>query len=383
MGETTRRALLIAGGASVVIIGAGAGWALSRAPEKAREPWRQAGESFGDPRLDALAYAILAPNPHNMQPWRIALDGDDGFTLYTDLSRLLPETDPPCRQVTIGFGCFLELFRQAAAEKGYRADWTYFPEGEPQPVLDDRPVAYVRLVRDESLARDPLFGGVLARRTNREPFDLKRTPDSDALGRVVEASLPGVAAAATSEPEPVAALRALAIKAWHAEWTRDGTRRESVDVTRIGKKEINEKPWGLTLSGPFLEAMAAAGLLSRKSLYEPGSAAYQGSFDFYDKACATATAFVWSTTQTNTRADQMEAGRAWVRMQLAASAAGLACQPLSQALEEFPEMAPLYEEARAMLAPAGGTVQMLGRLGYAPKAPPAPREKLTAKLAPV
>ena len=34
---------------------------------------------FGDVRLDALAYAILAPNPHNMQPWKIELDGDEAY----------------------------------------------------------------------------------------------------------------------------------------------------------------------------------------------------------------------------------------------------------------------------------------------------------------
>ncbi|HNR77498.1 MAG TPA: hypothetical protein PKM48_10235, partial [Parvularculaceae bacterium] len=92
----TRRAFLTTAGAAVVIIGAGAGgWALTRAPKKAREPWSAAGKSFGDARLDALAYAILAPNPHNMQPWRIRLDGDDALTVYADLSRMLPETDPP------------------------------------------------------------------------------------------------------------------------------------------------------------------------------------------------------------------------------------------------------------------------------------------------
>jgi hypothetical protein len=43
-------------------------------------------------------------------------------------------------------------------------------------------------------------------------------------------------------------------------------------------------------------------------------------------------------------------------------------------------MAALYEKAHALLAPAGGTVQMLGRLGYAKTVPPAPREPLEARL---
>ena len=166
---TTRRAILMTAGGAIAVTAAGAAsWSLTRAPKAARSPWREAAEGFGDPRLDALAYAILAPNPHNMQPWRVELESDDAFTLYCDPARLLPETDPPNRQITIGFGCFLELFRQAAAEKGMRAELTYFPEGEPQPTLDTRPIARVTLAGNGG-EPDPLFSEALARRTTRVP----------------------------------------------------------------------------------------------------------------------------------------------------------------------------------------------------------------------
>ena len=61
-----RRSLLISGGAAALIGGVGIVTAANGPGlAKARAPWTQAGESLGDPRLDALAYAILAPNPHN------------------------------------------------------------------------------------------------------------------------------------------------------------------------------------------------------------------------------------------------------------------------------------------------------------------------------
>lgn len=110
----SRRALLKTGAASVIVFGVtGTWWVTTRPAKTARAPWRAASEGFGDPRLDVLAYAILAPNPHNMQPWRIGMGDGLEFTVYCDLDRLLPETDPPNRQITIGFGCFLELCRQA------------------------------------------------------------------------------------------------------------------------------------------------------------------------------------------------------------------------------------------------------------------------------
>lgn len=378
----TRRSLLKTGsGAAIVVLGAGAaGWALTRAPTRAREPWSKAGTSFGDARLDALSYAILAPNPHNMQPWRVRLDGEDRLTVYCDLSRLLPETDPPNRQITIGFGCFLELLRQAAAEKGLLAEVAPFPEGEPQPVLDSRPIAAVRLVPDTDVRPDPLFAAVLARRTNRSPFR-DQPVDRQAFAEIVAASVEGVVAAGAIEGERIEALRALARDAWRVEWGLDRTRRESIAVTRIGKAEIDAKPWGLSLSGPLLEGLGLAGMLTRENMDQAGKSAYEQSIDFYIKAADTAAGFVWTSTATNSRADQLAAGRAWVRMQQAASLAGVAFHPLSQALQEFSEMAPAYDRAHEMLAHApGATVQMLARVGYADAPPPAPREPLEAHI---
>ncbi len=91
----TRRGLLITGGAAALIGGVGlVGAANGPGQAKARAPWKQAGESFGDPRIDALAYAILAPNPHNRQPWLADLSEPDQITLTCDAERRLPATDP-------------------------------------------------------------------------------------------------------------------------------------------------------------------------------------------------------------------------------------------------------------------------------------------------
>lgn len=374
-----RRMLLLTGSTAIVITGAG--WALTRGPKAARAPWRKASEGFGDPRLDMLAYAILAPNPHNMQPWRIRLDGDDAFTVFCDLTRLLPETDPPNRQITIGFGCFLELVRQAAAEKGYRAEISAFPEGEPFPTLDERPVAQVILTSDDTVQRDPLFSEVLSRRTNRLPYDTAREVSENDLSAIAGVASPSVNAEVFAGAERISALRTLTTEAWRTEWNTPQARRESIAVTRIGKKEINAAPYGLALTGALMEALNKADILTREKMDDPKTTAFEQSLLFYEKACETAMAYAVIKTAANTRRDQLETGRTWVRMQLAANAAGVAFHPLSQALQEFPEMAPHYDEAHRLLgAKAGETVQMLVRLGYAKDVPPAPREALTSRL---
>ena len=118
-----RRSMLKMMGAGAVVLTAGGGaFLLTRAPASALAPWSASARRHTDPRMRALSHAILAPNPHNRQPWIIDLRTEDELTLYCDLQRLLPETDPFGRQITIGLGCFLELLRMAAAEDGYRAE---------------------------------------------------------------------------------------------------------------------------------------------------------------------------------------------------------------------------------------------------------------------
>jgi hypothetical protein len=378
--KLTRRALLRTGGASLLILGAGSGWLATRRSRSAREPWRRAGESLGDPRLDALAFAILAPSAHNTQPWQVVLDAEDGLRLYARRDRLLPETDPPSRQSTISFGCFLELLRQAAAERGYRAEMAYFPEGEPQPALDDRPVAAITLVPDGGVERDPLFAVLRSRHTQRAAFDTGREVPEAVLSRVVAAAGDGTKVAFSTESSRREVLRRLSAEAWISEWENAATRQETIRVTRIGKAEVSADPWGITLDGALLDTLGALGLLSRAQMNVPGTASYDETLKSYLAACNTAMAHLWMSTAGNSRRDQLRAGASWVRLHQAAAREGLAFHPLSQALQEFPAMAPHYHRVHELLAPTGHTLQMLARLGYAGAAGPSPREPLTSKL---
>jgi hypothetical protein len=96
--------------------------------------------------------------------------------------------------------------------------------------------------------------------------------------------------------------------------------------------------------------------------------------------------FVWLATERSTRADQIAAGRAFVRMQLRASVLGLGVHPMSQALQEYPEMAPHYQTAHRLTlnraAPRSTdepTLQMFCRVGHPLAVPtPAPRRELGA-----
>ena len=157
-GPFNRRAFIRILGTTAVVAAAGGGaFPFTREPGRALVPWHAAGRDYDGPRRRALSYALLAPNPHNRQPWLVDLRDEDEIVLYCDLDRLLPETDPENRQIVIGLGCFLELLRQAAAEDDYAADISPFPDGAGESALDRRPVARIRLRRVAGQAKDPLF----------------------------------------------------------------------------------------------------------------------------------------------------------------------------------------------------------------------------------
>ncbi len=377
----SRRIILITGGAGVALAGACA-LRLHSNLAAARAPWSEAGESFGDARLDALACAVLAPSPHNLQPWLVRLDGDDGLTLFCDLGRRLPATDPLDRQTVIGLGAFVELLRQAAAEKGYGLEMDLFPEGEAFPVLDARPIASMRFVEDAQIAKDPLFAALLTRRTSRTPYDQARPVSAETMNALDAALRAGDGEFEwVSDAANVEALKTICREAWITEMETPGPRNESAIWTRIGEKEINAAPDGISLYGPVMEAMGAVGLLSQKAMNDPETTAFAETVKFYNRNIDTAMAFGWLSTANNTRTDQLRAGAGWVRLQQAAAGLGLAMQPLSQALQEYPAMSEIYEEIHdfaGIRLPA--RMQGIFRFGYVKTEPASPRWPMESRL---
>jgi hypothetical protein len=377
MNLSRRKTLSLIGGGVILAATASLGAIATRQPRIAGLPWSTAGQGE-DPRHRALSYALLAPNPHNRQPWQVDLREPGAVTLYVDTAKLLPHTDPFNRQITIGLGCFLELMRMAASHDGQRVTITPFPEGFDDRSLDARPVARAVFTADPTVIPDPLFAHVLDRRSTKEPFDMTRPLPADTLAKlstVVTAAFGG-----TIDPDEVADWRVFTHEALRIEIETPHTYKESVDLFRIGRSEVDANPDGIDFTGPLFEVMGATGLFTREVALDRTSQAYRAGLDAVYANTDTAMGHVWLVTPGNSRPDQLATGADWLRVNLAATGAGVAFQPLSQALQEYPEMAMLYADLHAKLAPTGGTVQMLARIGYGPEVTPSPRWPLDAKI---
>ncbi|TNC69874.1 twin-arginine translocation pathway signal protein [Rubellimicrobium roseum] len=375
---TRRRMLGLVGGGMILAAGGGAGWAATREPQLAGRPWQLAG-TYEGPRERALSWALLAPNPHNRQPWIADLREEGIVTLRADLGRLLPETDPYSRQITIGLGAFLELMRMAAAADGYRVEIVPFPDGEDPSELDGRPVARAVFLKEPDVAREPLFAQALARRSNKEPFDMTRPVPAASLERIGDV-VRGTRFGNTVTEAEVVALRALTREALRIEVETPRTFQESVDLFRIGWREVDANPDGIDFTGPLFESLRMAGLFTREAAADPSSQVYRAGLDAVFANADSAMGHLWLVSRDNSRVGQLAAGVDWLRVNLAVTTEGLGVQPLSQALQEYPEMDGLYREIHARLAPEGGTVQMFARVGFGAVVPPSPRWSLESKI---
>jgi hypothetical protein len=267
---TSRRNFMRIAGTSAVILAAGAA-GLTQCdpmPEAAVEGWKGPLPSIRDPRVRALSFALLAPNPAQSSTLDRGPARAGCHHFPCDRSRLLPETDPYSRQITIGCGAFLELLRMAAAEQGYRAEMSPpFPQGTGRRTqVGDAPVCRITLVRGHfcaDLIRCFDAGAQASYQARGLRNGTRRRRQSSLQMQSSMAQLP-VMFGATVERKLMERLRDIARRAWHIEARNDSTYLESVKLFRITGPEIARQRDGLSFHGPFFWWMHALGLFTRE-----------------------------------------------------------------------------------------------------------------------
>ncbi len=373
-----RKFLKIIGGTTALGMAGTYIWAAPTATS-ARQPWQQAGQ-YNDPIRHALSYAILAANPHNRQPWLVELHSENEATLYCDQARHLPVTDPFDRQITIGLGCFLEQLSIAAAYKNKVANTILFEQGSHDTQLDLRPVAHIQLVEGNTKNAD-LFPYIINRRTDRTPYT-DAVPNRTDLIAIQTAAGPGTTT--THFPPLVANIQNICAEAARIEFMTPYTHEESAGLMRVGRQAVTENPDGISIEGPIIELLNLGGAMSPSAMRDHSSTAFRQGMNMYLEAIDTTQSFVWITTPTNSRVDQIAAGRAYARANLKATQLGISMQPLSQCLQEYPEMDAQLAAIHKLLSMGSvngdNRIQMLVRMGYGKATTNSPRWPLETRL---
>ncbi|MEO8057974.1 MAG: twin-arginine translocation pathway signal protein [Burkholderiales bacterium] len=382
----------LVGGGTVAATTASLSGCMTDFPAEALAAWQGPGNE-PDARRWALAHAILAPSPHNRQPWLADLREANAVSLYVDRKRLLPETDPWFRQIMIGQGTFLEALVLALQARGLAPVVTLFPEGEFKPrEVDERPVARVSWLPGAAApARDPLFAQLLRRCTAKTDYDPTQ-PVQAATVEALKAAItdPGVHFDASLDAERVARLRMLCWESAQVELRTPRTVMESMRLTRVGPDEITLHRDGISINTLMPRLASVVGAFDREHPPEPGSAAYGQMMSRFEGHSRTAMGFVWLSTSTvhhaaagTMRSAEVTAGRAYMRLQLRATELGLQMHPMSQAPQEFAEMRTHYDELHRLLLgePAEeATVQMFCRIGHCAPTQHQPRRGVDAIL---
>ncbi len=358
-------------------------------PKEYLDPWSKTyHEQFEDPRVQVLAHGVLASNSHNLQSWRVVLEGEDSFLLYVDTTRISPKADPPGRQVTISQGTFLEYVRVAAENLGYEAEMQLFPEGEyglegTAPNLGSKPVARVTLKKSLGRARpepSPLYEAMFVPDTYRVPYRETQLSAED-IETLEALSTENVTILIFQDPKDLKSLGNIVLRAAEVEAGNEGVQQEGFELFRPNEWKKNEYRYGFSLNGQGLPAVNVhlmQGLISLFPFMNSPKASGQAFLSQAESAVENTPAYALIITKGNTRKEQVEAGILYSRFLLKATDMGYSMQPMSQALEEYPEMAEIYKEIHREYAGENETIQMLVRLGVPEKeVPPTMRLDVT------
>lgn len=354
-------------------------------PQAYLDPWSKSyAQKYKDIRVRLTAQGMLAANGHNMQPWKVKLDPGDPmvFDLYADASRLTPEVDPPARQMMITQGTFLEYVRVAAAQEGYAADIALFPQGEYDEAdlkaqMSAKPVARITL-KPDAAEKSGLYDGIFVPDTNRTDYLSARLTDAQkqALLRAADGAdmaAAGVQAQVVDDAQQMQKLGDYALRAATVEADTARVIAEQNDIFRNNERQKNRFRYGFSVEGQGTSGLSVyllQGLLTLFPSLNAGASATQNMINATKEQVAHTPAYVLLTTSGNSRTAQVQSGMAYSALVLLAYTQGLALQPLSQALEEYPEMHTLYEGIHRDFAPQGGTIQMLVRVGRPSKQVP-------------
>lgn len=330
------------------------------------------------PIISALRYGVTAPSAHNTQPWRIELASDLEARVFFDPDRRLPDTDPPGRQVHISHGTLAEMTCVGASSLGYRAAIDVLPEGAMSiPEFGTKPTVVIRLQREPELEIDPLFPFIATRRSSRLPHDPVPVNDEQRRQISSDAAVPGVDLGWIPDEHLSRALEIVA-DAMSVEVLDHELYEETRTWFRFGDEEIARKGDGLHVDTSGLSGLGLAlGRYMVKDSTWHQSSNTKPYLRGFRKTAATTSALMTLTTSTNTMHDWITTGRSYTRAILSAEGLGLRFQPVSQVLQEFPQMDALRVDMEKLVGveePA--KMQMLVRVGRTRQPGLAPRRSL-------
>jgi hypothetical protein len=300
-----------------------------------------------------LQYAVMAPSTRNTQPWRFSI-GQNTIGIFADLTRWQPVSDRDRRELYISLGCALENLLVAAEQFAFRYEVQYFPERSKDDL-----VATVTLYPGGAPSPDRTgvsLNSIMARRTQHGPYRDEPIPEVVRQRLLHCSCAPGLRLDLTDDSSIRARVVELNLHADEMEYADPKFRKE------LGY-------W--VGQGVF----GASRLLSRLSGFLLARVNLGQTVGKYNAALLSSAPLIGLiSAQNDDRISQVRTGQALERMWLHATRAGIALQPMSQALE----IPSLRAELARIIPEAGWIPQQVFRIGY----PMRPEKQHTPRRSP-
>jgi hypothetical protein len=346
----------------------------------AYEPWASWDEGEGLRAL--LGAAILAPSPHNAQPWLFGL-GPGRVDLFADPSRSTGAVDPFGRELQVGLGAALENLVLAAEANGLAPSISLLPEGP-----GSAHVARVELSRSTARTSE-LYDQIPRRHTNRYAYVEGKAVPRAALAEM--SALAGPAAHDTrllwfTSARDRGRIGELLVAATEAMVADPDQSASDYAWFRQDWDELQRRRDGITLDSAGLPDLTAslAKLLPPQSREAMGESWLEATRDRH-----TATAAGYGIVAVRDAGDdrqRLEGGRLLERVHLWATGHGLALHHMNQLTERADRelqlgLAPRFGAAVADLLPSGWQALSTFRLGHPTRRPKrSPRRPVDAVI---
>jgi len=298
-----------------------------------------------------LHHASLAPSGHNSQPWIVRIVSPHEWIIEIDPKRRLPSVDPHNREAMLSLGAFTENLALAAGTLGFRADATVVA----QSALD-REIVKIELHRD--IPRPYPLKRINQRMTVKHGF-LEREIKPQDIKTLAEHFGGHLFYFPNGTPH-AECIREGAIEYFRQQTHREDAQLEAVKWFRLSNQAAETHRDGLTVQGMEIQGFKGwfvSHFVDPEDFLKP--AFLEQSIDHTARLAREGGGWLVITSQGNTVADLIAAGRKFERMALIAREHMLAVHPMTQFLEEKDGISQITAHHHADMHP-----QFILRVGY-------------------
>jgi nitroreductase len=329
-----------------------------------RSTWRKLDHSPGPPASamrELVRYATLAPSSHNTQCWRFTVDSQR-VTIRPDFARRCPSVDPDDHHLFVSLGCATENLVQAAAAVGLHADVA---------VDSASGTVSVSLAASPSVAASPLFAAITHRQCTRSVYDGRGVSRADLA--LLESAAQGRGHSLHLQTAPAQIERVL-------EFVIAGNTAQMNDAGFMNELQhwirFNDADAVRTGDGLFSRASgnpAIPGWLGPAMMRLVFTA--KGENDKYARELRSSAGLAIFVSDSSDREHWVDAGRAYQRFVLQATALGIKTAMVNQAVE-VGAVRGAFRQAMGL----DGRPDLVVRFGYAPEMPRSLRRPVAAVI---